>query len=242
MLDGLSPDALTQLPADAPGGRRGVVRLVAGDLEAVTFFERLLPGADVDALLRVLSLTSPELSDLVGDPARVPEPDRAYGAGSGWVMPAFTRRARPSRFSDGRHGVWYVAWQTETAVAETLYHTARFLQETSQPPQVVARQVLTADIAGFAAVLSTLKAPLGPAVHDPVSYATSQLVGGHLRRRGSEIIVYHSVRRRGGVCGGILVPRAVRHCRRTGTMAYAWDGAILAPTAMPGIASITGEP
>jgi hypothetical protein len=97
MLDGL--------PEDRAGGRSGVYRIVAADLDAVTF-EQLTPEADVDALLAVLSLTSPTLLDAIGDVSRMPAAHWAEGPGAGWVMPAFTRRARPSRFSDGGFAVW----------------------------------------------------------------------------------------------------------------------------------------
>jgi len=221
-------EAFAELPQDVPGGVQGLVRIVAADLTAVAFFESLVPGADVDALLSVLALTSPALLDRIGDPARVPASDRSYGAGSGWVMPSFARRARPSRFSDGRFGVWYAASDAATATAETLYHQAIRLQETAEPAQTVAMQLLTADVAGFAAVLSGLGPPLGSLVHHPTSYLASQLVGSHLRDRGSDAIVYRSARHKGGTCIGVLRPRVVRRCHRTGLVSYQWDGATLA--------------
>lgn len=220
-------EAFADLPQDVPGGVQGVVRIVAADLTAVAFFENLVPGADLDALLSVLALTSPALPDHIGDPTRVPVSDRSYGAGSGWVMPSFTRRARPSRFSDGRFGVWYAASDAPTATAETLYHQAIRLRETAEPAQTVAMQLLTADVAGFAAVLSGLGPPLGSLVHHPTSYLASQLIGSHLRDRGSDAIVYRSVRHEGGACIGALRPRVVRRCHRTGLVSYRWDGVTL---------------
>lgn len=222
----LPPGAFAGLPEDIPGGARGLVRIIPAELEAVTFFEDLTPGADVDALLSILSLTSAGLLDPIGDPARIPAWDRAYGPGSGWVMPSFSRRGRPSRFSDGRFGVWSAASDVMTAVAETIYHLR--LLETSEPAQAVALQLLRADVGGFAAILSDLAAPLGPAIHNPASYVTSQLVGSQLRDRGSDAIVYRSVRRKSGTCVGVLRPRAVRRCHRTGQISYQWDGARLA--------------
>lgn len=216
--------SLADLPDDIPGGRPGVARIISAELDAIQFFERLTPGADVDALLAILSLTSPALADVVGDPTLVPDGDRAYGPGAGWVMPAFTRRVRPSRFTDGRFGVWYAAWDVETAMAETTYHTAQRLQETGEPAQDVAMQVLTADLAGFAAPLTMAPEPLRSALHDPLSYATSQVAGNYLRDRGTEVIVYESVRRPGSFCAGVLRPRAVGRCQRTGFVTYRWDG------------------
>lgn len=144
-------------------------------------------------------------------------------------MPTFARPGRPSRFSDGQFGIWYVAWDIDTAIAETVHHNSRRLLETLEPAQDVLLQVLTADVAGFAAPLADLAAPLGPAIHDPASYGDSQLVGRYLRDRGSDAILYQSVRRAGGSCTGILRPRTVRGCRRTGLITYSWDGTTLTP-------------
>ncbi len=215
------------MPQDIAGGSEGVVRIIAASLSAAAFFESLLPGADVDALLSVLALTSPSLLDRIGDLDRVPVSQRSYGPGSGWVMPSFTRRPRSSRFSDGRFGVWYAASDVATATAEVLYHQTIRLLETREPAQTVAMQSLTADIAGFAAMLSGLGPPLGPLIHHPASYLASQIVGRHLRDRGSDAIVYRSVRHQGGTCIGALRPRAVRHCRSTGLVSYRWTGATL---------------
>jgi hypothetical protein len=219
----LSP-ALAALPGDTAGGQRDVTRIVSAALDAVKFFERLTPGADVDALLAVLSLTSPSLLNEIGDPSRVPMADRSFGPGSGWVMPLFTRRVRPSRFTPGRFGVWYASRELETAIAETMYHTTERLQETDEPAQDVEMQVLTADIGGFAAVLTRLAEPLNSELHHPTSYSTSQLVGSYLRDRGSDAVVYRSVRRNGGFCYGAFRPRSIRNCRRTGLITYSWDG------------------
>lgn len=223
----LSAEALADLPQDAAGGVQGAVRIVAAHLSAVAFFESLVAGADVDALLSVLTLTSPGLLDQIGNPNRVPVADRSYGAGSGWVMPSFTRGARPSRFSDGRFGVWYAGFDAATATAELLYHGTLRLRETAAPAHTVAMQVLSADIAGFAAVLSNLAPPLGPLVHHPTSYLTSQLVGRGLRDRGSDAMVYRSVRHEGGRCVGVLRPRSIRHCVTSGTLRCEWDGTTL---------------
>lgn len=219
----LTPDTLANLPPDRPGSASAVTRIIAAALNPVAFFEGLTPGADIDALLDILRVTSPSLVELVGDPTLVSDADRVYGPGAGWVMPAFTRRVRESRFTAGRYGVWYAAQEVETAIAETMYHTRLRLLETDEPAQEVAMQVLTADLAGFAAVLTRLDGELDSAVHDPNSYDRSQIVGRALRDRGSEAIVYRSVRRAGGICYGVLKPRSVRNCIRTGYVSYLWN-------------------
>jgi len=229
MVATLTAAEIAALPADRAGSRRAVRRVVAVELSAVTFFEQLIPGADIDALLAVLAITSPEVAEMVGDPSHVPGGAWAIGEGAGWVMPLFTRRTvTPTRFTPGTFGVFYAAWDDATAIAEVAHHTARWLRATAEPPQRVERRMLTADIAGFAAVLTGLPAALRDGVYDPDSYAVSQRVGAHLRTRGSEAIVYRSVRHRGGVCAAVLQPRIVRDCRVIARITYLWDGSTLA--------------
>ena len=221
------PSLLASRPDNTAGGRNTVIRIITADLDAVSFFENLTPGADIDALLKILSLTSPTLLNAIGNPRAVPTEARVYGKGSGWIMPAFTRIVRPSRFTDGRFGIWYAGWSLETAIAETIYHNTNRLKETSEPAQKVALQVLTADIAGFGALLWGVPEPFYSAIHDPASYAVSQVVGRHLQERGSDAVVYRSVRHRGGICTGGLRASAVGNCRRVGFITYAWDGITL---------------
>ncbi len=192
----------------------------------MAFFEDYTPGADADALLAVMAIVSPQLLSAVGDPSLVPPGAWAVGRGAGWVMPTFTtRHHRPSRFTDGAFGIWYAAYSVEIAVAETLYHHTIRLRESGEPAQLVQLQLLSADIAGYAAEVWRVSGPLRTAIHDPSSYTVSQTVGAHLRNRGTQVIIYRSVRHTPhGGCAAVLQPSTVRNCIRVRAVEYQWDG------------------
>ena len=227
------PDLLRLLrllpPADVPLARAATVRIIAADLEPPELFDQVADGVDLDELVRIAALTSPEVLHRAGTVSLVPLADRAYGPGAGWAMTAFTHPARPSRFTDGSYGVWYAAWELATSIAETAYHQARRLRESSEPAQPVLLEVLQADLAGMFRDVRAVPEPLYGAVHDPGDYAVAQAVGRHTREAGSDGVVYDSVRHAGGTCAAVFRPRVVRNARRVARITYQWDGARITP-------------
>lgn len=205
------------------------MRIIAAELEPPELLDDVGEGVDVDALLRVAALTSPELLHRAGTVALVPLEDRAYGPGAGWAMTAFTHPARPSRFTDGAYGVWYAGFTVRTAVAETAYHTAERMRRWGEPPQLVRLQVLEADLAGMFRDLRDAPAPLFARVHDPDDYEVAQAVGRELRAQASDGVLYQSVRDQGGQCAAVFRPRVVRNARRVAHVAHAWDGLAVTP-------------
>ena len=59
-------------------------------------------------------------------------------------MAAFTHlNPQGSRFSDGSYGVFYCARKRDTAIAETQYHSARFMAATAEPPMRLQMRLYT---------------------------------------------------------------------------------------------------
>ena len=139
-------------------------------------------------------------------------------------MGAFTHIGWPSRFSDGSYGVYYSARSRDCAVAETTYHTGRFLAATREPPCELDMRVL---VGGIAALLHDLRrAPRRfRSVYDPDDYTASQALARTLHAAGSSGIVYRSVRLESSECAAVFRPRAVRPLPRGDThLLYHWDG------------------
>jgi len=203
---------------------RHTYRIIAARYPPVALFERVADPADWEALLEVESLTNERIRDAVGSIRLVPLEERVSGPGAGWVMGAFTHIGWPSRFSDGSYGVYYTARSRDCAVAETAYHTGRFLAATSEPPCELDMRVL---VAGIDAVLHDLRGDprrFQP-VHDPNDYTASQALGRTLHTAGSSGIVYRSVRLASSECAAAFRPRAVRPLPRGDTyLLYHWDG------------------
>lgn len=145
-------------------------------------------------------------------------------AGLGMIMAAFTHvNAAGSRFSDGRHGMFYAARDRATAIAETRHHHARFLAATAQPAMHLPMRLYHVAID---ARLHDLRPPaaVDAAVYDPADYTAAQALGARLRAAGSAGVVYRSVRQAGGQCVGLFSPLGARDCLHAAHLLYAWDG------------------
>ena len=130
-----------------------------------------------------------------------------------------------SRFTDGSYGVYYAAFEQRTAIAESAYHTARFLAYTNTRPTLVYKRVLTADIKGsYDDIRAT---PLTDPIYnpDPEKYAAAQAYAmGLYAADVVDGIVYTSVRATAGTCVVAFRPRLISDCTTAGFLAYSYDG------------------
>ena len=130
-----------------------------------------------------------------------------------------------SRFTDGSYGVYYAAFEQRTAIAESAYHTARFLAYTNTRRTLVYKRVLTADIKGsYDDIRAT--PPTDPIYDpDPDKYAVAQAYA--MRLYVADVvdgIVYASVRAAVGTCVVAFRPRLISGCTTAGFLAYSYDG------------------
>lgn len=200
-------------------------RIIPTRHPAVTLFDRVADAADFDALYALEAMTNERVRDELGQVERVARDDRVYGPGSGPIMAAFTHvNTLGSRFSDGRHGVFYAARERATAVAETRHHHGAFLAATAQGPMHLPMRLYHVAID---ARLHDLRpeGAVDAAVHDPADYGVSRALGARLHREGSAGVAYRSVRRPGGQCVGLFRPRGASRCLHAAYLLYAWDGA-----------------
>jgi hypothetical protein len=199
-------------------------RIVPTRYPSVSLFDRVADADDFDALYALEALSNERARDELGQIERVPKDQRIYGPGSGPVMAAFTHvNVLGSRFSDGRHGVFYAARERATALAETRHHHARFLAATAQGPMHLPMRLYSVAID---ARLHDLR-PAGAAdaaVFDPDDYGAARALGHRLHGAGSAGVVYRSVRHPGGQCAGLFSPRGASACVHAAYLLYAWDG------------------
>jgi hypothetical protein len=212
---------------DAPPPRRirwaQAFRIVPTRHPPIQLFERVADPADWEALAEIESLTNPRVRQEIGEISVIAPDERVAGPNATWVMAPFTHLGRPSRFSDGRYGVYYAARARETAVRETLFHMGRFFAATAEPACDVDVRVLVGSLdASFHDLRADARfAPL----HDPDDWTASQVFGAALRARGSNGVVYDSVRHSGGHCLGAFRPRAVGLPSVGAALVYHWSGA-----------------
>lgn len=207
-------------------------RIVPTRFPTIYLFDRVAEPADFDALYALEALTNDRIRDEVGVIELVAPEDRIFGPGTGPIMAAFTHpNPVGSRFSDGTYGVLYAARDRETAIAETRYHSARFLKATGEGPMHLQMRLYHLAID---ARLHDLRRPgerpadADQAIHDPDRWHASQALAVRLRAQGSSGVAYRSVRHAGGQCVGLFRPRGARRCRHAAHLLYAWDGSAFA--------------
>lgn len=199
-------------------------RIVPTRYPAINLFDRVASAEDFDALYALEAMSNERVRDELGQIERVPREQRLYGPGSGPIMAAFTHlNTLGSRFSAGRHGVFYAARERSTAMAETRHHHGLFLAATRQGPLHLPMRLYSVAVE---ARLHDLRPPgcVDEAVYSPDSYAASQALGGQLHGAGSAGVVYRSVRQPRGQCVGLFKPRGASACVHAAYLLYAWDG------------------
>jgi hypothetical protein len=212
-------------PADAPVidvNWRGAVRIIRSAFPPIDLFEDIADPADWPLLISAEQKTNPRLMENLGNLDLVPQKRRVVDPGASYLMAPFTHvsKDRPSRFSDGRHGVLYAADSFETALMETIFHHARFMSRTREPSGWTSQ---------FREIVMDISGPLhdvrgNPSVHAPDDYSDSQSLGLALRGAGSNGVIYRSVRREGGQCAGLFYPDLASSAVQGRHLDYHWDG------------------
>jgi hypothetical protein len=199
-------------------------RLIASRYPTVGLYDAIADAADLDAVFAIEALTNPRLREQAGHLQQVPIDERLSGPGSTPIMAAFTHlNPEGSRFSDGSYGVYYAAHDLDTAIAEVSHHRAVFLARTVEAAIDIDLRLITAPLNAPLHDLRGLRSSQ-PALYDPADYGAARALGRTLREAGSWGVLYHSVRRRGGLCVGLFRPRALKPGKAGAHIALHWDG------------------
>ncbi len=202
---------------------RDARRIIRSAYPPIDLFEDIADPADWPLLISAEQKTNPRLMETIGQLDLVPPDRRVSGPGASFLMAPFTHTSpdRPSRFSDGRLGVLYVAADFETAVDETMHHHGRFMAATGQSPGWTSQ---------FRELLLEIEAPLhdlrtgdATGLLDPDDYTAAQAFGAEVRAAGGQGIVYPSVRGDGD-CAGLFYPDLARLPAQGQHLDYHWDG------------------
>lgn len=197
-------------------------RIIPSKYPPINFFENLVSPDLMDEVFFIESLTNDRLRDEVGDISLVAKEDRVSGAGSSYVMAAFTHPA-PGRFSDGSYGVYYASRHLETAIRETVFHTERLLSYTSEPAGTHIRRVLQGK--SIVKQLADIRSKTYDKYHHPDEVIESQKFAKALRDEKSSGIIYRSVRHAKGENIAIFKPNAIKlPIIQTKHLEYYWDG------------------
>jgi hypothetical protein len=199
-------------------------RVIPSRFPSIGLFERVARPEDFDALYALEAMTNDRLRDDVGEIRLVPPEERLFGPGSTCIMAAFTHlNPQGSRFSDGTYGVFYCARKQDTAIAETRYHAALFMEATREPPMRLQMRLYTVQARGEVADLREAS-QADPRIVDPDAYGHAQGIGRKLRSDGVRGILYPSVRHPSGECLAAFSTALLKNCLPAATLEYNWNG------------------
>ncbi|HEY1998576.1 RES family NAD+ phosphorylase [Paraburkholderia sp.] len=199
-------------------------RVIPTRFPAVNLFDRVASPEDFEALYALEAMTNDRLRTEVGELDLVPREERLFGPGCGPIMAAFTHlNPLGSRFSDGTYGVFYCARSRATAIAETRYHTGKFLAATAEAPMRQQMRLYTVLASGEVVDLRN-DATLDPTVLSPSDYLAGQALGRAARAAGAPGIAYPSVRDASGECLAAFKTTLLRDCRHAAYLEYNWNG------------------
>src|SRR5262245_32995529 len=110
----------------------------------------------------------------------------------------------------------------ETAIRETVYYRTKELVEIGVfDTSVQMRQY----ISDFDTTFHDVRAsPTYDALHDPNSHVAGQMLARDLLGRGSNGVLYRSVRHMDGECVACFRPRLVLNVRQGAQFEYRWSG------------------
>lgn len=199
-------------------------RIVPSRFPPVDLFEGVNGSPqDWELLSEYEGETSTRLRQQAGKIHLVRDEDRRAGPGWTPVMAAFCYPAPSgSRFADGSFGVYYAARTENAAIAETRYHTERFMRESNEPPIQLQRRVYLANV--NAEMIDLRGNPDADALLAPDDWSASQVFGRNAWQQDAYGIVYPSVRAAGDECVAVLRPPALSPTWQGAHLIYAWDG------------------
>lgn len=207
-----------------PVSWRPSYRIIPSRYPPIDLFEKVADPADLEAVYQIEAMTNDRLRDQVGALQLVPPGDRVSGPGTSPIMAAFTHIAPDgARFSTSVFGAYYCALNLDTAIAETRYHRENFLRATDEPAQEIDMRVYAADIDARLRDIRDMQGTLAD-IYDPDDYSASQTFAREEREKGTDGIVYSSVRHESGECAALFRPRLISNCRQERHLAYRWDG------------------
>lgn len=205
-------------------------RLIASRHPPIGVFDDVAADKEELTIAFLLELvTNDRLAVLSRRIPLLPENEIVKGAGATMVMAAFLHADEAGgRFTDGRLGAWYAAFDVETAIAETLYHSTRRLRlsDGAFPSNIQMRELVAGIDCDLVDIRNEQKNR--PDLYDPEDYQPGQTFGTGLRwpaeGRGENGIAYDSVRHSSGTNVCIFRPSLIiLPVNQADHYEYRWD-------------------
>jgi RES domain-containing protein len=183
-------------------------RLIPSRFPPIGLFDTVATAADLDAAMELAGWTNDRL--VAERAARLPREDWVHGRANASIVMAAFLHVPPggNRFNASDLGAWYAAAALPTAAAEVAHHLRREAVATAQPTLRRQFRCYQARLTGRFADIRGERAQ-SPEIHDPASYAASQIFGETIRSTASAGVVWDSLRHLGGTCVVSFRPRMI---------------------------------
>ncbi len=149
----------------------------------------------------------------------IKDEDKYIGGNQQLVNSAFIYNSepKPSRFSNGKYGVFYCAKELKCAIEETKYHRLKFLQSTNEKTAELQMSVLEGKLEG---VFCDIRNKPLVEIYYPDDYTYSQKFGSTIKDAGKAGIAYDSVRYKCGNCYAVFKPNIIKKIKETKCLRY----------------------
>lgn len=210
--------------------QRDTVRLIStGRLKEPVLLPLATTQGALDDLADLESVTNGRLQAQESGLPDLDPRELVFGRpGHTFINAAFTHtRPGGNRFNGEGRGAWYCGFDAEVALSEVSYHLTRELEAIERFENVTDYAELIADFFGPFHDLRAADQPAEQALQaEPsIAYPAGQALAQRLRQeRGSNGMVYPSVRRAGGTCLVAFRPDLVLNLRQGGVWRLAWQG------------------
>jgi hypothetical protein len=204
---------------------RKTCRLVPSRHPPVGLFDRVASPGDLDAIIELEGWTNDRLSGELGLLKNIPPGEWVVGRPMASVIMAPFCHPGPSggRFGIPNRGAWYAGRSLDTALAESIHHRTKELEEVGAFETRVEVRLYYADFKGSFHDVRGRDRAFAP-LYDPDDYEASQKLGRRLFEDGSNGLLYRSVRDPGGECVACYRPRLVVNVRAAAHYEYRWEG------------------
>jgi hypothetical protein len=214
------------MPTTPPVSRiswRDTARLVPSRYPSTGLFDKVASPDDLEAVIELEAWTNDRVNNELGLIHAVTQEEWVTGRPMASVVMAAFCHPNPagSRFSSPQRGAWYAGRHLDEAVAESLYHRGRELQEVGVTDARMEMRLYRAD---FRSTFHDLRGgdPSVAKFLDPDSYTASQALAARLLAEGSHGLVYPCVRAPRGECIACFRPPLVGNARTGGHYEFRW--------------------
>lgn len=198
-------------------------RIIPTRRPTINLYERVATPDKFDILNNLESLTNPRIREDKKETHLINDSDKSCINQFSLVMAPFTdfSKDKPSRFCDGKFGVFYAAKELKCAIAETKYHTLKFLQATNETSYCSQHRVLSGNFEG---IFLNIKGLILPDIYSADDYSAGQSLGNEVKINNDDGIVYDSVRYRGGTCFVLFKPKLIKSINEIKCLKYTYNG------------------